>query len=66
MKTVETLLGLINPAAVPALRIAGALFLIIYWSPAPTSSATGVDSLVATRALMVTVTPFAIYASNSF
>jgi hypothetical protein len=30
MKNVETLLGLINPAAVPALRIAGALFLIIY------------------------------------
>jgi hypothetical protein len=31
MKNVETLLGLINPAAVPALRIAGALFPIIYF-----------------------------------
>ncbi len=30
MKTLETILGVINPAAVPALRIAGALFLIIY------------------------------------
>ena len=31
MKTLETILGVINPAAVPALRIAGALFLIIYF-----------------------------------
>jgi len=30
MKTLETILGVINPAAVPALRIAEALFLIIY------------------------------------
>ena len=30
MKTLETILGVINPAAVPALRIAGAPFLIIY------------------------------------
>ena len=30
MKTLETILGAINHAAVPALRIAGALFLIIY------------------------------------
>jgi hypothetical protein len=29
MKTLATLLGLINPAALPALRIAGALFIII-------------------------------------
>ena len=29
MKTIETMLGLINPAALPALRIGGALFLII-------------------------------------
>ena len=29
MKTIETMLALINPAALPALRVAGALFLII-------------------------------------
>lgn len=29
MKNIETLLGLINPTALPALRIAGAAFLII-------------------------------------
>lgn len=29
MKTLETLLAVINPAAVPTLRIAGGLFLII-------------------------------------
>ena len=29
MKTLETMLGVINPDALPALRIAGALFLII-------------------------------------
>ena len=29
MKTLETMLGVINPAVLPALRIAGALFLII-------------------------------------
>ena len=29
MKTLETMLGVINPAALPALRVAGALFLII-------------------------------------
>ena len=29
MKTIETMLGVINPSAVPTLRIAGALFLII-------------------------------------
>ncbi|HST30377.1 MAG TPA: hypothetical protein VLK27_06010 [Chthoniobacterales bacterium] len=29
MKTLETMLGVINPAALPVLRIAGALFLII-------------------------------------
>jgi hypothetical protein len=29
MKILETILGVINPAALPALRIAGALFLII-------------------------------------
>ena len=29
MKTIETMLGVINPAALPALRIAGALFLVI-------------------------------------
>lgn len=29
MKTSESILGLINPSAIPTLRIAGALFLII-------------------------------------
>lgn len=29
MKTLEIMLGSINPAALPALRIAGALFLIV-------------------------------------
>ena len=29
MKTLEILVGVINPAALPALRIAGALFLMI-------------------------------------
>ena len=29
MKTIETMLGVINPSAVPTLRIAGALFIII-------------------------------------
>ena len=30
MKTVETMLGLINPAALPALRIAATFFILIY------------------------------------
>jgi hypothetical protein len=53
------LLARIDPAIeppVPALRIAGALFLIIYL----------LGSLVATRALMVTMRPLAMYASKSF
>ena len=29
MKNIETMIGYINPAALPALRVAGALFLII-------------------------------------
>jgi hypothetical protein len=66
LKGIVMMIAFINPIPLPALRIAGALFLIIYLLAASISSGTGVGILVATRGLMVTMRPLAIYASKSF
>ena len=45
------LIALINPTALPALRIAGGVFLIIYLLAGAYNFGTGDNSLVATRRL---------------
>ena len=60
------MIAFISPAALPALRIAGALFLIIYLLAGAYFFRHRRQLFGRDRALMVTMRPLAMYASKSF